>query len=621
MWEVYNGNVQGDVYDYSGYQYLRITIKGGISIVIASVGIYGKVEYRNYFTPPVHGELCGEIGLYVEIFWVWEGRVQFWKGCLQWPDSIDEPSIEDIMKIISPQTGIGFSNGEWQPIQREYGEPVWQNNEIGVLIKEVFPNADPIINSRNGKKMMVWGYDDQTKPPIDGLEIKYSIWNGDSWITPKFVTQDNFCEIYPSVTYLENGDAICVYNVIPEENVNDFNDFIEKIEVAYSYWDYESDEWTLMNLIGATDEFMDMQPVIASDGNQAVVVWTCNDDKNIFAVNDKVAYASFWDGNEWFNTRKIIEGNIVSQPLSIVFKDGEASVAYEIDEDGNLSTVNDKEIYVKTFSSTDDISTVRITDDDHSDVRPSMAYLGNTLAITWVKEKGNLTELFYQEIDSGNPIKIMEGNISHPTLLPGGSDGEQPLIGWKDHDLEKIFITRNEDGNWITEKIYNSTRFIDQFCWDYTDSMPYASFVEKDNITSMTDCDLVHRTFNNEPDKPNKLNGPTDGKPGEEYTYTSSATDIEKDEIYYMFDWGDDSNMTWLGPYESGEIVEASHTWAEQGTYELRVKAMDTQGDESYWSDPLSVIMPRNRIVNRPILNFLEQHPILYQLLQRFLRL
>ena len=215
----------------------------------------------------------------------------------------------------------------------------------------------------------------------------------------------------------------------------------------------------------------------------------------------------------------------------------------------------------------------------------------------------------------------MEGNISHPTLLPGGSDGEQPLIGWKDHDLEKIFITRNEDGNWITEKIYNSTRFIDQFCWDYTDSMPYASFVEKDNITSMTDCDLVHRTFNNEPDKPNKLNGPTDGKPGEEYTYTSSATDIEKDEIYYMFDWGDDSNMTWLGPYESGEIVEASHTWAEQGTYELRVKAMDTQGDESYWSDPLSVIMPRNRIVNRPILNFLEQHPILYQLLQRFLRL
>ncbi|MCD6108537.1 MAG: hypothetical protein J7J89_03585, partial [Thermoplasmata archaeon] len=57
-------------------------------------------------------------------------------------------------------------------------------------------------------------------------------------------------------------------------------------------------------------------------------------------------------------------------------------------------------------------------------------------------------------------------------------------------------------------------------------------------------------------------------------------------------DWGDGTNSGWLGPYNSGETVEASHSWSEKGEYSIKVKAKDINGLESEWSDPLVISMP-----------------------------
>ncbi len=66
---------------------------------------------------------------------------------------------------------------------------------------------------------------------------------------------------------------------------------------------------------------------------------------------------------------------------------------------------------------------------------------------------------------------------------------------------------------------------------------------------------------NNRPNKPEKPEGTTSGTTGNEYTYTTSTTDADGDQIYYMFDWGDGNYSDWLGPYNSGDTCEATHTW------------------------------------------------------------
>ena len=145
------------------------------------------------------------------------------------------------------------------------------------------------------------------------------------------------------------------------------------------------------------------------------------------------------------------------------------------------------------------------------------------------------------------------------------------------------------------------------------------------------ELDFTHQTANitvefewdgHPPDKPSKPSGPINVTEGVEYTYTTSTTDPDGDQLYYVWDWGGGSPGTYswgVGPYNSGETSYASHIWESQGSYNIRVKAIDEYGAQSDWSDPLEITVPRNRAVNRPFFNFLDDYPILYQLLQRFL--
>ena len=73
------------------------------------------------------------------------------------------------------------------------------------------------------------------------------------------------------------------------------------------------------------------------------------------------------------------------------------------------------------------------------------------------------------------------------------------------------------------------------------------------------------------------------------YTFTASSTDADEQGIQYKFDWGDGNISQWSTVYDSGDDISVKNSWAEPGDYEIRVKAMDTDGFESQWSDPYAI--------------------------------
>ena len=122
------------------------------------------------------------------------------------------------------------------------------------------------------------------------------------------------------------------------------------------------------------------------------------------------------------------------------------------------------------------------------------------------------------------------------------------------------------------------------------------------------------------PEIPRKPSGKTMGEPGREYLYTTSTTDIDGDHILYNFSWGDETYSGWVGPFASGAVASASHTWNERGYYEIEVKAMDICGEESDWSESLEVSMPKNTVRYAPFLEFLHQYfPRIYSIIQQIL--
>ncbi len=125
---------------------------------------------------------------------------------------------------------------------------------------------------------------------------------------------------------------------------------------------------------------------------------------------------------------------------------------------------------------------------------------------------------------------------------------------------------------------------------------------------------------NNAPNKPVRPTGETEGILDEEYTFTTSTIDQEGDQVYYKWDWGDETSG-WLGPYNSGETCEASHIWDTEGSYNIKVKAKDQYGDESPWSDPLSISMPKKKKFNsfpRILLWLFERFPFLQPYFSHF---
>jgi hypothetical protein len=115
------------------------------------------------------------------------------------------------------------------------------------------------------------------------------------------------------------------------------------------------------------------------------------------------------------------------------------------------------------------------------------------------------------------------------------------------------------------------------------------------------------------------IDGPNKGKVGLTYDYKFLSTDPNEDDIYYYVDWGNDNNIGWVGPYNSGEEVTLNHTWNEKGTYTLKVKAKDSYCTVSD-TTTLKVTMPRSRLTNNLLQQLFEHFPIAYQIL-KFLKI
>jgi hypothetical protein len=110
-------------------------------------------------------------------------------------------------------------------------------------------------------------------------------------------------------------------------------------------------------------------------------------------------------------------------------------------------------------------------------------------------------------------------------------------------------------------------------------------------------------TENNIPDKPDKPIGETDGQTEIEYTYSTSTTEPDGDQIYYRWDWDDGNLSDWLGPYNPGVITNASYIWQEDGSFSIRVQSRDEYYAKSIWSDPLEVTIIKNDPPKAPIIN------------------
>jgi len=162
------------------------------------------------------------------------------------------------------------------------------------------------------------------------------------------------------------------------------------------------------------------------------------------------------------------------------------------------------------------------------------------------------------------------------------------------------------------------SRGTDLFGYAYTDASGHAVIQFDEPIPGLDPVNFVVTAYNKEPyittlqlngppAIPDRPSGPSSGKPGVEYLFTTSTIDPDGDDVFYMWRWGDGNYSDWLGPFDSGATASATHIWSEEGNYQVRVKAKDIHGVETDWSESLPISMPLNQPSFNILLAVIEQ--------------
>jgi hypothetical protein len=216
------------------------------------------------------------------------------------------------------------------------------------------------------------------------------------------------------------------------------------------------------------------------------------------------------------------------------------------------------------------------------------------------------TEDYIYNLDWNNGSEYGENGAGHAVLIVGYHD--------ENGSTNDYWIMLNSWG--IASKrpngLFRVNMHMDYDCIIMDEGREYNAF----------GSETFNISFGSERQTPNPplIVGFTNGSARSAYFYDFTAEDPQDDDIYYFIDWGDGQTEEWIGPYESGETYEASHSWKRAGSYEIKAKAKDNNGNEGAWAT-FEVTTPKNKQLTDPFITLLENYPHVFPMLRQLLQL
>ena len=251
----------------------------------------------------------------------------------------------------------------------------YTNKELRILQTNAYPDAKPQIMDANGTKVMVWTADNTSRTDANKSMLVYSVYidEYDTWSSPRAVMDNGMADFYPVAK-----DGYVVW----QKATKVFEDGVSLAEVG------QSSEIYIAEFNGTSfdtpkrltnNSIIDTQPQLAVNGDEVTVVWTQNTDNNIFGFTGTNAiYQMTYNGSEWGEAQEIASGLNTVAYLTVGYMDGSTVIAYSLDEDNDLNTINDREIYVSRYG---DIK--QFTDNDVIDSNPVIEDINNVPALFW----------------------------------------------------------------------------------------------------------------------------------------------------------------------------------------------------------------------------------------------
>ena len=439
-------------------------IKGSVGLPKAlSAGAYGKMILDTTISNPdlaYNITLKGKLGVDLEALFVFENNYEWFEdgrgeivlidkkpGSKIDTNSLDELNItndssfelidRDYLKEDSSWMGSNLAKSTTNPTKSS-------NLQTMTLATNIFPNSKPAIAEVNGKKVMVWHRDNESRASIDRTELVFSVFNESSgtWSTPKSINNDGTADFYFDLA----SDGKELYLVWQNANKKftssstSMETMLGSCEINVAKFNTSSNTFENIKRL-TSNNTLDLNPKVAVENGKVLVTWVNNDSNDIFATTgkNKLMVSSYKDGS--WKTSGIDEGNIIS--TSIAYNGNYGYIVYQKDTDGDLNTNNDHEIYYRVINGNTISNPIRLTNNNILDSNPQVYVDNGKVSVFYysdenIKYISNLPQSTSASIPSSINVFEEKSQITTDNFtIIKNNDSSNIAIAWLD-DIDGI---------------------------------------------------------------------------------------------------------------------------------------------------------------------------------------
>lgn len=264
----------------------------------------------------------------------------------------------------------------------------YTNQNLNVLQTNLFPNAQPKMASIGDQGVMVWIADNTQRSSANRTMLVYSVYNQTThaWSAPVAVSDDATADFYPQTA--SDGNALYV---TWQNSKTTFSDAVTLTEAAKAGEITVAKFNTVTRTFDApttltSNETLDTQPQVAVSGEKACVAWTSNSTNDLFGTTGRntINYAEL-SGASWSTPQALVSDQNAITALSLGYAENAWTAAFTVDEDNDLNTITDRDLFTAQKSQ----SVNRLTDDETLDSNPVFAQFNGINTLFWY-QNGNI---------------------------------------------------------------------------------------------------------------------------------------------------------------------------------------------------------------------------------------
>lgn len=219
----------------------------------------------------------------------------------------------------------------------------YTNKNLTLLADSIYPEAQPQVFPVNGKKILVFTVDDDTRTADNKQMLVYSVYNDEdgTWSKAIPVNDDGTADFYPSISgeYLVWQDQKSVM-----DNGLSLAEIGRQGEIVIAKWNGNGFD----EPVSLTDnDALDTLPKVSINGDEISVVWLKNSADDILGVDGNTSIVKkVYNGSVWGEEIVVKDSLNAVTDLSIGYCENTLNVAYVHDVDNDIITIEDREVYL-----------------------------------------------------------------------------------------------------------------------------------------------------------------------------------------------------------------------------------------------------------------------------------